>query len=171
MTPEEVARDYLSRLDHLTALADSKAVAFLSISLVVAATVVASGMARLLGQPPFGGDPADLDALGWYLPLGVASVASTAGVLWNLANALMPRQPNNAVLKTPNVLFFRSAAALHLEEFTKQLRAADFGSLAEQCHQSARIVERKMRGVALAARLLFAQAATGLLMFMFLLSH
>ena len=147
MNSGELAIAYLERLDRHVALADSKAATILVTIAFVAGAVAAPSAARMFGQPPFGGDPVQLDAAGWYL---LAAGASLGGSVYALISAMMVLTPRVRPVSTRvvrNPYFFGSASSMDFGDFEARLSEVAEDGIAEQCFQTARIVDAKMSAV------------------------
>ncbi|MGE0227649.1 MAG: Pycsar system effector family protein [Dehalococcoidia bacterium] len=139
---------YLDRLQGMITLADNKAVASISVSVVVAGFAGSIASARLAQREPF--ESAQLDPIGWYCLFAFLAVVAA---LWALVFGALTLTPRNRLLGTDlagrNPYFFGDAYKMSFDTFLSALRderLAEDGR-AEQAYQLASIVAVKFKMV------------------------
>lgn len=160
---------HLDRLLNLADLADRKASAAVALVTAIGGPAVIFGSARLFSQPPFGGEPASLPPIGWYLLFFLAAAIMMGATFVIAALVVYPRVRPNAVLPQPNALFFGTAAAMPWEDFRTALQGDCDELVIEQCYQVARIVDAKFRLARRAVLMLHGTLAAALLTATFIL--
>lgn len=128
----------------MLALADAKASMLLSVLVAVALALPMICAPRLLSQPPFGGQPIRLEPIGGYLVAAVLTTALLAKAAIELRGVLHPQTTPVEPLDL-NPLFFGTAMRMSRADFSAALMVAGHDEVAEQCFQTARIVDAKFR--------------------------